>query len=246
MEIRLFNLLKGTLAVFILGACACSQSVGPASSLQDDQDGEVSTNYSSADGDTPSQTQRSSSSSLSEPPASSSSAEIKFDTQDSAKVAEIKESPFDSVTIDRPVVFKAPSVSAVIFHWDTTSSAYQFRVVVDGNYSTYAIMESETLDSLVYEFKWNDDDPKEWKRVGISVSQGNTNSVNYVNYAEKDIDGKKNLCVSYASARIVWIDKDGQSIFTEWSEPVGPLYTLTISTEARTTFAPYSGNPCKS
>lgn len=133
------------------------------------------------------------------------------------------------------------------------STEYEFKVVVDGNFSTYAIMESETIDSLVYEFKWNDEDPKVWIRKRISVNQDSTNSVSFVTHAEKTLNGLRELCVSYASARIIWFGSHTGSAktvihdttITEWSNPVGPLYTLTKSNDDRTTFAMGLGNPCK-
>jgi len=232
--------LKLTFAVlFTLSLLSCSNTVSPDAS--DEISSTVDVHTSSAQGYSSE--------------SSSSSAPKTTTNQDTAKVTDIQESPFDSIVIERPVVFEAPSISAVIFQWDTTVAQYEFKVVVDGNYSTYAIMESQNMDSLVYQFKWNDEDPSAWTQIKISLKQDTTNSVNYITHAERIIDGVKNLCVSYASARLIWwgthTDSQGKdihdTIFTEWANPVGPLYTFTESNDARTTYATglYGTDPCR-
>ena len=224
----------GLTSVFFLGLCACSQTVGPSSSSDDDPIEETSSNYSSA-GDSV----KGNSSSSTTDKSSSSKCNVKAD-----EICFNEEDP-DPIDIERATIFEVPSVSAVIFQWDTTKAVYEFKIVVDGNYSTYAMMEASNIDSLVYEFKWNDEDPGKWTRRTISKKQAGTNSVSYVLHAERTLDGLKELCVSYASARIIWRDQDGLEYFTEWSNPVGPLYTLTKSNDDRTTFAMGLENPCK-
>jgi hypothetical protein len=110
-------------------------------------------------------------------------------------------------------------------------------------------MEANNIDSLVYQFKWNDEDPKDWQTVRISKldKSSNSKSVPFTTHAKKIMKDVKELCKSYAAARIIWTDTDGEIVSTEWSDPVGPLYTLTMDNDARTTFA-YGldgANPCQ-
>lgn len=147
------------------------------------------------------------------------------------------------IEIERTTIFEKPSVSAVIFRWDTTQNVYDFDLVVDGNYLTYAMVEAANVESLVYEFRWNNEDSTKWDRIEVS----NTPPVQYINESTRTFSLKE-LCRSYASARIIWTDKnDNKQFRTEWSDPVGPLYTLTQDTDDRTEFAKgLAGvNPCK-
>ncbi len=237
-------------ALLALGLCACS-TVGPVD-IDEEEAADNTSNSStvkpgsSANPADQSSTSTSSSSAGDSPASSSVSA-----TAEDAKTTEISENPFDSISVARPAEFKTPSLSAVIFWWDTTKVEYEFEAVIDDGFSTYATMESNGIDSLVYEFKWNDEAPEKWERVKISkYSEGNLNSVNFDTEAKKTYNDIKELCLSYASARIIWWgsrDSTGKkdSLYTEWSKPVGPLYTLTTGYQARTTWAKsFTKSPC--
>ena len=236
----------GIFTFFLLGLCACST---PTVSEDDDYSSpkEVSQMSSS---EIKTLTKNSSSSNQSSSISSSSSDSsttnvICTDNESHTKVCfDVVDPNPNPVQIDRPTIFEAPSVSAVIFMWDTTDTDnIEFSLVVDGNYLTHAIIEADNMDSLVYEFRWNDEDSTHWDRIKIS----NSKPIKYINDSQRTFTLKE-LCHSYASARIIWTDKKDKTQFrTEWSDPVGPLYTLTVNTDARTKFAyPFEGkNPCE-
>ena len=120
--------------------------------------------------------------------------------------------------------------------------------MVHGNYIKHtAVMAA---DSVIYEFRWNDEQPREWHRIKISDYQPIAGK-NPPKQPEVITDtlinlNKYDMCHSYGSVRVIWYFEDQVEV-SEWSDPVGPLYTLTQEPDAgRTefTFTDGSDNPC--
>ena len=141
-----------------------------------------------------------------------------------------------------------PVVSAIIFQNNAAKEEYEFELVVHGNYIKHtAVMAA---DSVVYEFRWNDETPREWHRIRISDYQPAAGK-NPPKQPEVVTDtlillNKYDMCHSYGSVRVIWYFEDQVEV-SDWSDPVGPLYTLTQAPEeGRTefTFSDGSDNPC--
>ena len=155
------------------------------------------------------------------------------------------DSDTDSTSTDssnvKSSLYDAPIVSAIIFKPVSTKDEYEFELVVHGNYPTNDIIDE--ADKIVYEFRWNDEKPEQWDRVKISNS---SSKVKFVTDTTRIFTSKASMCHSYASARIIWYTGKDSTV-TEWSAPVGPLYTLTQApSEGRTefTFTEGTENPC--
>ena len=141
-----------------------------------------------------------------------------------------------------------PVVSAIIFQNNAAKEEYEFELVVHGNYIKHtAVMAA---DSVIYEFRWNDEQPREWHRIKISDYQpiAGKNPPKQPDVVTDTLINlnKYDMCHSYGSVRVIWYFEDQVEV-SEWSDPVGPLYTLTQEPEAgRTefTFTDGSDNPC--
>ena len=127
-----------------------------------------------------------------------------------------------ALTDPEQIQFETPVTTAIIC--EKNKGEYEFELVVHGNPLTHAIIESEMTESLVYEFRWNDEDSTHWDRVNVSNSPKTKISYD----ALRTFDSLYRLCLSYASVRAIWTYKKGNTqkqIHTEWSDPIGPLYT---------------------
>ena len=141
-----------------------------------------------------------------------------------------------------------PVVSAIIFQNNAAKEEYEFELVVHGNYIKHtAVMAA---DSVIYEFRWNDEQPREWHRIKISDYQpiAGKNPPKQPDVVTDTLINlnKYDMCHSYGSVRVIWYFEDQVEV-SEWSDPVGPLYTLTQEPDAgRTefTFTDGSDNPC--
>ena len=149
----------------------------------------------------------------------------------------------DKINLSNPdkVLFDTPAVSAIIFKQD--SGEFEFRLVVHGNLPTYATIEAENTSDIVIDFRWNNDTPDKWDHVKIS----NSDQIDFATDWARTFNTLNDLCHSYASARITWTNTDGKEIHTEWSDPAGPLYTLTQQDsrgKTEFTFTENGDNPC--
>jgi hypothetical protein len=141
-----------------------------------------------------------------------------------------------------------PVVSAIIFQNNAAKEEYEFELVVHGNYIKHtAVMAA---DSVIYEFRWNDEQPREWHRIKISDYQpiAGKNPPKQPDVVTDTLINlnKYDMCHSYGSVRVIWYFEDQVEV-SEWSDPVGPLDTLTQEPDAgRTefTFTDGSDNPC--
>ena len=141
-----------------------------------------------------------------------------------------------------------PVVSAIIFQNNAAKEEYEFELVVHGNYIKHtAVMAA---DSVIYEFRWNDEQPRDWHRIKISDYQpiAGKNPPKQPDVVTDTLINlnKYDMCHSYGSVRVIWYFEDQVEV-SEWSNPVGPLYTLTQEPDAgRTefTFTDGSDNPC--
>ena len=112
------------------------------------------------------------------------------------------------------VAFRTPSIGTLI-----TAGGVKigFTIFVKGNYPNHTMLNSEYTDKFQYQFRWNNQVESEWKTV--DVTKDGEYEVTQDNWIAAD-----EFCYSYASVRTIWIDKDGNKDYTEWSEPVGPMY----------------------
>lgn len=220
----------GLTAALLFGLSACSADVSSSDSNYDDWDQTTSSKYSSS-------STKGSSSSIK---GSSSSTQINSSDDNNQS----------SESSQKNSEFEAPIVSAIIFQQDTTAEEYEFELVVHGNYPTHDKIVS--ADSMFYEFRWNDESPKDWRRIKISdyEPQVDKSAPKIPDFVTDTLNlfSKNEMCHSYASVRIICYQGDQVEV-SEWSDPVGPLYTLTQSpAEGKTeyTFTEGSENPCTS
>lgn len=129
--------------------------------------------------------------------------------------------------------FSAPTIEAIIFDPIVANTAsYEFQLLVNGNYPSHAMIESEYTEKLEYQFRWNDQDSTKWLKVEI-----NNTTANFVTTQMKEYADSYAICHSYASVRIIWTDRKGNKDYTEWADPVGPLYN-------KYTYHPGANDPC--
>jgi hypothetical protein len=117
-----------------------------------------------------------------------------------------------------------PVVSAIIFQNNAAKEEYEFELVVHGNYIKHtAVMAA---DSVIYEFRWNDEQPREWHRIKISDYQpiAGKNPPKQPDVVTDTLINlnKYDMCHSYGSVRVIWYFEDQVEV-SEWSDPVGPL-----------------------
>ena len=216
----------GLTAALLFGLSACSADVSSSDSNYDDWDQTTSSKYSSS-------STKGSSSSIKGSSSSTQTSSSDDNNQD--------------VGSSSSTVFEAPIVSAIIFQQDEEIEEYEFELVVHGNYPTHDRVIS--ADSMFYEFRWNDETPRDWHRIKISdyqpqVDKSAPKNPDFVTDT-LNLFSKNEMCHSYASVRMIWYQGDQVEV-SEWSDPVGPLYTLTQTPAGKTefTFTEGSENPC--
>ena len=125
--------------------------------------------------------------------------------------------------------FSTPKVKAKVFYTATitgtvvTVNTVEFMLIVEGNYPNHAMLYSDYTKQFDYQFRWNGESEADWKTVVVK-SDGE-----YQTTLSKEYNGAdeiKEFCRSYASVRTIWTqnDTDASKDYTEWSDPIGPLY----------------------
>lgn len=235
------NILKlGIIAAFALGLSACSSTVSA-----DDSDSKTNSRTSSTTFE-----YEDSVVVIIDSTKKSSKDSDDEDSEDTSSKSSNNDSDSSDSTDQGIYSSNAPTpvVSAIIFQNNAAKEEYEFELVVHGNYIKHtAVMAA---DSVIYEFRWNDEQPREWHRIKISDYQPIAGK-NPPKQPEVITDtlinlNKYDMCHSYGSVRVIWYFEDQVEV-SEWSDPVGPLYTLTQEPDAgRTefTFTDGSDNPC--
>lgn len=237
------NILKlGIIAAFALGLSACSSTVSADDSDSKTNSRTSSTTFEYEDSvvviiDSTKKSSKDSDDENSEDTSSKSS----NNDSDSSDSTDTNQGIYSS---NAPT----PVVSAIIFQNNAAKEEYEFELVVHGNYIKHtAVMAA---DSVIYEFRWNDEQPREWHRIKISDYQpiAGKNPPKQPDVVTDTLINlnKYDMCHSYGSVRVIWYFEDQVEV-SEWSDPVGPLYTLTQEPDAgRTefTFTDGSDNPC--
>ena len=125
--------------------------------------------------------------------------------------------------------FSTPKVKAKVFYTATitgtvvTVNTVEFMLIVEGNYPNHAMLYSDYTKQFDYQFRWNGESEADWKTVVVK------NDGEYQTTLSKEYNGAdkiKEFCRSYASVRTIWTqnDTDASKDYTEWSDPIGPLY----------------------
>lgn len=237
---RAFFMQLGIAVAFTLGLSACSGTV----SADDDDSSDTKTVSTKTDDD--SQTKLNKESSKTSEAVADSSKHVTDSLK--ATTSETSNDSTENSLAECTASAPTPIVSAVIFQPDSTENKYEFLLVVHGNYPKHCAMTS--FDSVVYEFRFNEENPREWKRVAVSdyepkASKNSPKTPDYITQTYV-LQNEYDMCHSYGSVRTIWYSgKEVES--SDWSDPVGPLYTLTQAPEeGRTefTFTEGKDNPC--
>ena len=137
-----------------------------------------------------------------------------------------------STAYSSEVPFKTPQVKIKLFYYyssDPATEMVDFMMIVNGNYPNHTMLYSEYTKQFEYQFRWNgeeensDNPENQWHNVTIKKD-----GIYETTYTKtfKGVNLRRDFCKSYASVRTIWTQNDAAETkdYTEWSEPIGPLY----------------------